>query len=116
MIDPTATAIIGMLVGLVGAGTGIAAYVRNGKHDTAKIEKRIAVLESKNDSMQDIINAVSVADMARLQQTVSDLNEKVKKLDSDTVNKIDKLSEKIDGFGEKLNELFIKLINAIRND
>ena len=79
--------------------------------DTAKMEKRVAILENKSDSVQDILNAVSVADMARLQQTVSDLNEKVKKLDSDTVNKIDKLSEKIDSIVEKLNELLIKLVN-----
>ena len=101
--------------GLLTLGISIAAYLRQNKNDAADHAAKITMLEERVNALQTLTSAISVIDLAKMQQVVETLNEKVNKLDTDVENKIDKLSEKIDGIVDKLNQLLINFVKHQKN-
>jgi peptidoglycan hydrolase CwlO-like protein len=102
--------------GLLTLGISIAAYLRQNKNDAADHATKITTLEERINTIQGVVNQISVAELARMQQTVETLSDRVNKLDNDVENKIDKLSEKIDALSNRINELFIALAKNNKNN
>jgi uncharacterized protein YoxC len=101
--------------GLLTLGISIAAFLRQNKHDAAKLARKISTLEERVNNQQLTLSSISVTEIAKMQQTVATLNERVNKLDTDVENKIDKLSEKIDGIIDKMNQLLLTLAKNNNN-
>lgn len=95
--------------GLLTLGISIAAYLRQNKTDAADHASKITALEEKVNNMQSTVNQISVAELARMQQTIETLSDRVNRLDSDVENKLDRLSEKMDTLFDRVNEVFIAL-------
>lgn len=103
------TIIISVAVSILSAFLGVAAWIRGLKNDSVSRETRITALENKIESVQEIVNSMSVAELARMQQVVKDLSKRVEKLDTDVEKKIDQLGEKVDTLMGKMQEILLEL-------
>lgn len=109
----TPEVIISVLVGTIGCVIGVISYFKGNKKDAViaatKNAAEIATIRERQEAMQSVVNQISVAELARMQQTMETLNDRVNRLDSDVENKLDKISEKMDTLFDRLGELSITL-------
>jgi SMC interacting uncharacterized protein involved in chromosome segregation len=103
---------IALLISIIGSIIGIASFVRQGKQDSAGLEARLTALENKHQTMQDILNGFSVAEIAKMEAQLENLNTRVEKLDTDVEKKIDQLTVKVDSLMLKMNEILVKIANG----
>lgn len=101
--------------GLITLAISIAAFLRQNKHDAAKLARKLTTLEERVNNQQLTLSSISITEIAKMQQTVTTLTERVNKLDTDVENKIDKLAEKIDGIVDKMNQLLVTLAKNNNN-
>lgn len=93
-LDLFTTAIsIGTLVTLI---LSILSFIRTTKNDAATLTAKMSVMEQRLESMGQLVNAISVAEIASMKQSLSDLRSRVDKLDGDMEKKIDQLADKLD--------------------
>lgn len=89
----TAAISIGTLVTLL---LSILSFIRTNKNDATILISKMSVIEQRVESMGQLVNAISVAEIASMKQSLSDLRSRVDKLDGDMEKKIDQLSDKLD--------------------
>ena len=95
--------------GLVTLAISIAAFIRLNRTDAAGLASEITMLKQKIANLQDIVNAISVAEIASMKQSLSDLRARVERLDTDVEKKIDQLSAKIDKLSETMQKILLEM-------
>lgn len=95
--------------GLITLAISISAFIRQNKSDAAGTAAKMTALEEKISNLQSLVNAISVAEIASMKQSLSDLRARVERLDTDVEKKIDQLSNKLDGMVTKLQEILVEL-------
>ena len=108
-MEPTIS--IALLIALLGSAIGAVTWIRQGRVDSAGLEKRLTHLESKSDSLQAVVNSYNLANVAKMEQQLDNLKGRVEKLDNDVEKKIDQLTDKIDSLMVKINDISIQIAN-----
>jgi hypothetical protein len=96
------TITISILIAITGCAIGISSWIKQGKHDSAGMENRLASLEN-------MCKDFNIIEITKTQQIVKELSKRVEKLDTDVEKKIDQLSEKVDGLLDKMQELLLEI-------
>lgn len=95
--------------GLVTLGISIAAFIRLNRTDAAELSSEITTLKQKVTNLQEVINAISIAEISAMKQSLSDLRARVERLDTDVEKKIDQLANKLDKQNETLQQILLQL-------